>query len=113
MSQMMLREREIGQEKPLFLIAGPCVLESLELSLRVADQLSQIARRHRILVIFKGSFDKANRTSLTSYRGPGLDRGLEILRQVAEKTGLPVLTDVHDPVQVKADRKSTRLNSSH
>lgn len=102
MSSMMFRDRQIGQESPLFLIAGPCVLESLELSLRVAERLSQIAFRHDILIIFKGSFDKANRTSLTSYRGPGLDDGLEILRLVAEKTGLPVLTDVHDPAQVKS-----------
>ena len=97
---MIVRDTAIGQDKPLFLIAGPCVLESLELSLRVADYLSQIAHRHHILVVFKGSFDKANRTSLTSYRGPGLHDGLEILRAVSEKTGLPVLTDVHEPDQV-------------
>lgn len=98
----MVRNAAIGQDKPLFLIAGPCVLESLELSLRVAENLAEIAHRHQILVVFKGSFDKANRTSLTSYRGPGLDDGLEILRQVAAQTGLPVLTDVHEAEQVTA-----------
>lgn len=97
---MIVGEVSIGQTEPLFLIAGPCVLESLELSLQIADRLAQIAMRHQILVIFKGSFDKANRTSLASYRGPGLDDGLAILRRVAERTGLPVLTDVHEPGQV-------------
>ncbi|MGK6354704.1 3-deoxy-8-phosphooctulonate synthase [Sphingomonas sp. DT-207] len=99
---MRFRERRIGQDQPLFLIAGPCVLESRELALRVGERLAQIAERHGLLVIFKGSFDKANRTSGTSYRGPGMEEGLEILAHVARETGLPVLTDVHEPGQVAA-----------
>ncbi|PKP94594.1 MAG: 3-deoxy-8-phosphooctulonate synthase [Alphaproteobacteria bacterium HGW-Alphaproteobacteria-16] len=99
---MILRGVPIGQDKPMFLIAGPCVLESAELALRVADRLAHLARRHNMLVIFKGSFDKANRTSGTSYRGPGIDEGLETLSRVNRETGLPVLTDVHETSQVQA-----------
>lgn len=99
---MKLNDIEIGQDRPIFLIAGPCVLESAELALGIADTLAEIARRHRLLVIFKGSFDKANRTSAASYRGPGIDDGLEILARVTRETGLPVLTDVHEPGQVAA-----------
>ncbi|MBV2149994.1 3-deoxy-8-phosphooctulonate synthase [Sphingobium sp. AS12] len=99
---MILRGAPIGQDKPMFLIAGPCVLESVELALRVADCLAHLARRHNMLVIFKGSFDKANRTSGTSDRGPGIDEGLEILSRVNRETGLPVLTDVHETSQVQA-----------
>ncbi|RIA46289.1 2-dehydro-3-deoxyphosphooctonate aldolase (KDO 8-P synthase) [Hephaestia caeni] len=99
---MILREMPIGQDKPLFLIAGPCVLESAELALHIADRLVHIARAHNMLVIFKGSFDKANRTSASSYRGPGIDKGLEILARVTRETGLAVLTDVHEASQVRA-----------
>ena len=82
-----------------FLVAGPCVLEDDELNLGVARELAAVARRHDLPVIFKASFDKANRTSVDSPRGPGLERGLEQLRAVREETGLPVLTDVHEPWQ--------------
>ncbi|WP_035261936.1 3-deoxy-8-phosphooctulonate synthase [Desulfonatronum lacustre] len=82
-----------------FLIAGPCVLESLELALEVAESLADIARREQIPVIFKSSFDKANRSSLESFRGPGLERGMEWLATIKERTGLPVVTDIHEPRQ--------------
>ncbi len=86
---------EVGGGK-LFLIAGPCVIESEAHALRMADALQRITADLRIPYIFKASYDKANRTSLTSFRGPGLQEGCRILRAVAERTGLPVLTDVHN-----------------
>jgi len=97
---MQLLGHRIGNDRPLFLIAGPCVLESERLALDVAGTLAAMAKRLGILVIFKASFDKANRTSGTSFRGPGLDEGLEILAKVRAETGLPVLTDVHEARQV-------------
>lgn len=84
---------------PLFLIAGPCVIESEAHCLSVAETLAEIARRQNVLLIFKSSFDKANRSSGASYRGPGLDAGLRILEKVRTETGLPVLTDVHEADQ--------------
>src|SRR5690242_3389214 len=86
----------LRQSHPLFLIAGPCVIESESHVLMMARRLSAAARRLGIPYIFKASFDKANRTSSSSYRGPGLDRGLEILAAVRKKVGVPVLTDIHD-----------------
>jgi len=88
-----------GQGAPLFFIAGPCVIESEDLVLDVARRLADLSAELNVPLIFKSSFDKANRTSLDSYRGPGLERGLEILAKVREQTGLPVLTDVHEPHQ--------------
>jgi 2-dehydro-3-deoxyphosphooctonate aldolase (KDO 8-P synthase) len=85
----------------LFLIAGPCVIESPRHPGQVAKRLKQIAADLDIPLIFKASFDKANRSSLGSYRGPGLERGLEILAAVRESHGLPILTDVHEPSQVE------------
>ncbi len=99
---MLIAGRLIGPGAPLFLIAGPCVLESEALALRVADVLARAAARHDMLIIFKSSFDKANRTSRASFRGPGMVAGLEILAKVRRETGLPVLTDVHEPGQVAA-----------
>ena len=84
----------------MFLIAGPCVIESEEITFEVADFLREIKDLLNIPVIFKTSFDKANRTSLDSYRGPGIDKGLEIIRRVKERTGLPVLSDVHSVGEV-------------
>ena len=83
----------------LFLIAGPCVLESDALNLRVAEHLARLAERVPGGIIYKASFDKANRSNKDAARGPGLDEGLEALARVREKTGLPVLTDVHLPEQ--------------
>lgn len=92
----------IGPGFPPVLIAGPCVLESEELALSVAAFLVDLVARVPVNVIFKGSFDKANRSSRTSYRGPGEAEGLRILAKVRERHGLPVTTDVHDPRQVRA-----------
>jgi len=92
-----IRRRDGG----LFLIAGPCVIESPRHPGQVAKRLKQIAADLDIPLIFKASFDKANRSSLGSYRGPGLERGLEILAAVRESHGLPILTDVHEPSQVE------------
>ena len=86
---------DIGLDHPFFLIAGPCVIESEQLQVDVAGQLKEITGSLGIPFIFKSSFDKANRSSGTSYRGPGRDKGLEILAQVKSTLGVPVLTDVH------------------
>lgn len=91
---------EVGHDRPLFLIAGPDTLESAELCLDVAGQLAEITRRLGIPYIFKGSFDKANRTSVKSYRGPGLEHGLHMLERVRDEIGVPVLTDVHEDTPV-------------
>jgi 2-dehydro-3-deoxyphosphooctonate aldolase (KDO 8-P synthase) len=87
----------IGPGHPLALIAGPCVIESESHAVETALQLREIAGRVGVPVIFKASYDKANRTSLTSFRGPGLDRGLKILAEVKARSALPVLTDIHEP----------------
>src|SRR3954469_24557679 len=84
---------------PFTLIAGPCVIESEAHALSMAGAISDIARRVDIPYIFKASFDKANRTSGTSFRGPGLSEGLRILAAVKAKFGLPILTDIHEPSQ--------------
>ena len=97
---MELLGRTIGLDQPLFLIAGPCVIESETLQLRTAETLKAIADRLGILLIFKSSFDKANRTSGSSFRGPGLDEGLRILAKVRDEVGVAVLTDVHELAQV-------------
>lgn len=86
----------------MVLIAGPCVIESAEACLRHAERLAAIARQARIPLVYKSSFDKANRTSHNSYRGPGLDAGLRVLERVKTETGLPVLTDVHEAAQAAA-----------
>ncbi len=88
-----------GRGQPLLLIAGPCVIEDENLTLAIARRLREIAAELPVQLIFKASFDKANRTSLDSYRGPGLEAGLAILQQVSRSTGLPVTTDVHEPSQ--------------
>jgi 2-dehydro-3-deoxyphosphooctonate aldolase (KDO 8-P synthase) len=82
-----------------FIIAGPCVLESLELAMRAANQLAETSDYLGLPLLFKSSFDKANRTSVKSYRGPGMDRGLEWLARIKRETGLPVVTDIHLPEQ--------------
>lgn len=82
-----------------FLIAGPCVLESLDLAMTVAEELKAIAGDLGLPLIFKSSYDKANRTAGSSFRGPGLDQGLDWLAQIKSRTGLPVITDIHEPRQ--------------
>jgi 2-dehydro-3-deoxyphosphooctonate aldolase (KDO 8-P synthase) len=90
---------ELGSDAPLFVMAGPCVIESESHCLDIASRLVEISRRTETRVIFKASFDKANRSSLQSYRGPGLEKGLDILAAVRREAGLPVMTDVHEPTQ--------------
>ena len=101
MRSLSLGPVSIGADNPLVLIAGPCVLENQEHALTLAEALQDIALRVGVGLVFKASYDKANRTSVTSYRGPGLDKGLQILQTVKEKTGLPILSDIHDVSQVK------------
>ena len=93
--------RRIGLGEPMFLIAGPCAIESEALALSTAETLRGIADRLGLLLIYKSSFDKANRSAGSSFRGVGLEEGLRILEKVRAETGLPVLTDVHDVHQVK------------
>lgn len=88
-----------GEGEPLLLIAGPCVLQSLDLALEIAESIARVNDRSDVNVVFKASFDKANRTSLTAQRGPGLEEGLRMLEQVGKRTGLPTTTDVHLPEQ--------------
>jgi len=92
----------IGGGRPFVFIGGPCVIESRDHVLRHATRLRAITERVGVPFVFKASFDKANRTSLTAYRGPGLDEGLEILAAVRREVGVPVLTDVHERTQVDA-----------
>jgi 2-dehydro-3-deoxyphosphooctonate aldolase (KDO 8-P synthase) len=87
---------DVGLDQRFFLIAGPCVIESMQLQLDVAGQLKEITGSLGIPFIFKSSFDKANRTSGTSFRGPGLEEGLKVLSEVKRQLGVPVLTDVHE-----------------
>ena len=89
----------VGPGCPLLFILGPCVIESRELVLRVADTLAQLAQRLGVGMVFKSSFDKANRSSGKSFRGPGLEEGLRILAEVRASSGLPILTDVHETHQ--------------
>jgi 2-dehydro-3-deoxyphosphooctonate aldolase (KDO 8-P synthase) len=97
---MHLHGHKIGLDQPFFLIAGPCVIESEELQMRTAERLKAITDKLGILLFFKSSFDKANRSSGTSFRGPGMDEGLRILAKVRSEVGVPVLTDVHDIPQI-------------
>ena len=99
---MHIAGHRIGPHEPLFFIAGPCVIETEVLALQTAVALRAIAERLGILIIYKSSFDKANRSSGASFRGPGMDAGLRILEKVRSETGMPVLTDVHSPEQVRA-----------
>jgi 2-dehydro-3-deoxyphosphooctonate aldolase (KDO 8-P synthase) len=95
----------IGGEAPLAFIAGPCVIESEDHALRMAKAIQEIARRAGVPYIFKSSFDKANRSSAGSFRGPGLKEGLRILERVKNEVGVPVLSDVHEPAQAEAAAK--------
>ena len=90
---------ECGSGKPLLWITGPCVIESHDATLSIADELRKLADRLKLNLVFKASFDKANRTSSKSFRGPGLEKGLETLAAVKKRTGLPVTTDVHETHQ--------------
>ena len=92
----------IGEGQPLLLMAGPCVLESEEIAWQVAGEMQRICRDLGITYVFKASFDKANRTSLDSFRGPGLEKGLRLLGRIRKEIGVPVVSDVHDITQIEA-----------
>ena len=96
---------KIESDGGLFVIAGPCVIETSAICLDIADKLLKISKKTGIPIIFKASFDKANRSSIKSYRGPGLQKGLEILAKVKQKTSLAILTDIHEIQQVSAAAK--------
>lgn len=93
---------QVGTDQPLMLLAGPCVLESEELGLQVASRMQEICANLGINYVFKASFDKANRTSITSYRGPGLEAGLASLDRIKQKLAVPVVSDIHEPNQAEA-----------
>src|SRR5512136_635704 len=101
MHGMRIGSLKLSAAAPFF-IAGPCVIESEHHCLRMAECLAEIAQRLRVGLIFKASYDKANRTSLSSFRGPGLEEGLRILEEARRSSGLPVLSDVHEASQVAA-----------
>ena len=102
MREVIVKGIKIGGRNPLVLIAGPCVIESETLCLETAKKIKEITSRLKIPYIFKSSFDKANRLSIDSFRGPGLKRGLEVLRKVKQKIKVPVLTDVHCSQDIEA-----------
>ncbi len=99
---MQLCGFEVGLTRPFFLIAGPCVVESLQLQIDVAGHLQEVTARLGIPFIFKSSYDKANRSSGSSFRGPGMEAGLDILAQVRRQLGVPILTDVHSEAEIPA-----------
>lgn len=96
-----IRGRKLGGNKPLFIIAGPCVIESEDIVFSTAERLKRICSKTGLPLLFKSSYDKANRTSLSSYRGPGLETGLRILSDLRSKFDLPVISDVHSIEEVK------------
>lgn len=102
MSSVTVGSYVCGPGQPLMLIAGPCVLQSIDLALEIAEPLMRLNERPDVNVVFKASFDKANRTSLSAERGPGLEAGLGMLDKIAQQTGLPTTTDVHLPEQAAA-----------
>lgn len=100
--RVMVGDVPVGGDAPLAVMAGPCVIESEDHLLRMAERIQQICARVGIPLIFKASYDKANRTSISSFRGPGLEEGLRIFRNVKERFGLPILTDIHTEEQAGA-----------
>src|SRR5579863_206711 len=92
---------KIGDGQPLAVIAGPCVIESEKHAMKMAERLSAIAAELKIPYIFKASYDKANRTAITSFRGPGIAAGLKVLAKIKKELGVPVLTDIHSVEEVK------------
>ena len=98
---MKVADIEFGQGKPLMIIAGPCMMESFDTMLNTATVLKDLSRQLGFSLVFKASFDKANRTSFNSFRGPGLEKGMQMMSEIKAKLGLPVLTDVHEVNQCK------------
>ena len=99
MNNIQLREFTIGNAEPLTLMGGMNVLESRDLAMRVAEEFKTVSDKLEINYIFKGSFDKANRSSVTSFRGPGMEEGLKILQEISTQLSIPVITDIHEPEQ--------------
>ena len=99
---MKLRSFNIDNKEPMILMGGMNVLESRDLAMKVAEKFKEITNKNNINYIFKGSFDKANRSSINSYRGPGIDEGLKILEEISNAFEIPVITDIHEPQQAKA-----------
>ena len=99
MPEAQVGELRVGDGHPMLLIAGPCVLEEQSLALSIAAEIKRICEPRRIQFVFKASFDKANRTSIASYRGPGMQAGLRMLERVKAEVGVPVTTDIHEPAQ--------------
>ncbi len=98
---LQLNKYSIGKGNPLLIIAGPCVIESDAIVFEIADRLAEMARKNNLNLVFKASFDKANRTSVESFRGPGLKAGLDLLNKVKERIQFPVTTDIHSPEQAE------------
>ena len=105
MTKVRIADFEVGGGKPLLLMAGPCVLESLERCLMIGREIKAITQRLGIPYVFKASFDKANRSSFNGYRGPGLQKGLEMLQAIKDELHVPIVTDVHLPEQVEPAAK--------
>ncbi len=101
MRKVLVDKGVVFGDKKLVFIAGPCVIESRAMALELAEKLTRLAKKFKAPYIFKASFDKANRTSVDSFRGPGIDKGLEILAEIRSKYNVPVLTDIHEPWQAK------------
>ncbi len=101
MNTVKIRDFEIGAGNPLVLLAGPCVLEGMERSLYIGREIKAITQRLGIPYVFKASFDKANRSSFNSFRGPGLEKGLQMLAQIKKELDVPVITDIHTEAQAK------------
>jgi len=99
--RIRIADFEVANDLPFVLFAGPCVIEGEDFSLRVAEEIQHICQRVGVSLVFKSSFDKANRTSVAGFRGPRLDEGLRILQRVKDEVGVPVITDVHTPEQAK------------
>lgn len=109
MKTIHIKNLKIGPEQPLVVMAGPCVIESEEHTLRAAEALCKMFLRHGVGLIFKSSYDKANRSSYRSFRGPGVHEGLRILQRVKDACGVPVVTDVHSPEEARAASKVVDL----
>lgn len=101
MQRVQVKDFFIGRGEPLTIISGPCVIESEEHTLRCAEKLVQITKKFDVQFIFKASYDKANRSSVHSFRGPGIDEGLRILEKVKREFDVPVLSDIHEPIEAK------------
>lgn len=102
MKQVPVKDFFIGSDQPLAVMSGPCVIESEEHALRAAEELQSIFAKAGLRLIYKSSYDKANRNAIDSFRGPGLDKGLKVLERIKLELGLPIVTDVHTPEEAKA-----------